>query len=88
MMINWAEDKPCSQMSTRKIARKINKYFKRYEITDETGEKILSVRHTTVNTYLNKFFGKTKKNQKKFYLSEKQMEKRLQFCNELLKLHE
>ena len=85
MMINWAEDKPCSQMSTRKIARKINKYFKKYEIMDESGKKILSVRHTTVNAYTNKFLEKPRKIRKNFFLSEKQMEKRVQFCNEILK---
>ena len=74
-----AENRPVSEMPSRKIAMIINAQLKKEKVLDYKGE-ILKIRHSTVCKYLDKFLGKPRKIRKVFYLSEKQKEERVKFC--------
>ena len=83
-VIKWAKNKTTSAMSCRKISFMINSVLsKRNEVDDEG--KPITISYRTINNYLKDYYGKPKKIRKAFYLSEDQMKKRVQFCEEILK---
>ena len=82
-IVKLAENRPVSEMPSRKIAMIINAQLKKDKVLDYKGE-ILKIRHSTVCKYLDKFLGKPRKIRKVFYLSEKQKEERVKFCRMIL----
>ena len=82
-IIRWVKNKPTSSMCFRTIAQKINSVLEKRNEVDKKGN-IISVTYKTVNNILKKYFGKPKKIRKVFFLSQKDMEKRFQFCKMIL----
>ena len=71
-------------MSWRKISLMINSVLsKRKEVNKRN--KPITISYRTINNYLKEYYGKPRKIRKAFYLSEEQMKKRVQFCEEILK---
>ena len=73
-LIRVAQDRPCGRYSSRFLARTINKILRARNIRDSK-KRIMTVTHTTLNSYLNKILGKPKKIRKVFYLSEDKKKK-------------
>ena len=84
LLINIAQDKPCGRYSSRYLAGTINKYLRIHKVKDSKG-RIMTVTHSTINSYLNRVLGKPKKIRKVFYLSETQKKERVKFCEMILK---
>ena len=70
-------------MSSRKIASIINSELENENIVDKNN-KPLTINRSTKCCYLNEFYGKPKKNQKSFFLSEEQAKKRVDYCNMII----
>ena len=82
-IIKWARNKTTSSMSCRKISSMINSILDKRKEVDQRNRPI-SISYRTINNYLSEYYGKPKKIRKAFYLSEEQMKKRVQFCQNLL----
>ena len=78
-LINIAQDKPLGRYSSRFLAGTINRILWRRKVRDSKG-RIMTVKHSTINSYLNKILGKPKKIRKVFYLFETQKKKELNFA--------
>ena len=83
-LINIAQDKPLGRYSSRFLAGTINRILWRRKVRDSK-RRIMTVTHSTINSYLNKLLGKPKKIIKVFYLSETQKKERVKFCKMILK---
>ena len=82
-IIRWAKNKPTSLMSCRKISRMINSVLEKRNEIDGQGKQV-TITYKTVNNILKKHYGKPKRIRKVFYLSEKDKEKRYNFCKRIL----
>jgi len=82
-IVQMAPDKLTSDMSSRKIADKINRDLKENDVRDYKG-RLLSIKKTTINRYLKKALGKPRKVRRVFYLNEKQKKERVKFCESIL----
>ena len=78
-----AKDKTTSQISSRKIANLINKEFSEANILTKD-EKPTKICHSTICHYLNQKMGRPRKIRKAFYLTKKQMKKRVDFCKKII----
>ena len=76
-ILNLASDQTTSNMSSAKIVSLINKDLK-------NDGKNMTIHKATVCRILNKELGKPRKIKKVFYLSEKQKQKRVEFCKLML----
>ena len=82
-IFRWAKNKPTSSMSCRTMAQKINSVLEKRNEVDKKGN-IISVTYKIINNILKIYYGKHKKIRKVFFLSQKDMEKRFQFCKMIL----
>ena len=82
-IVQMAQDKLTSDMSSRKIADKINRELKENDVRDYKG-RLLSIEKTTINRYLKKALGKPRKVRRVFYLNEKQKKDIVKFCESIL----
>ena len=78
-IIELAKDKTTSEMSSSAIRDLINNQLKK-------DKKDITITKMTVCRILKEKYGTPRKVKKVFYLSKKQKEKRVQFCEEMLKM--
>ena len=78
-----AKDKTTSDMGSKKISYLLNEQLQRNKALDSK-EKILIVSFKTICRYLNEELGTPRKIRKSFFLTKKQMEERVKFCNDIL----
>ena len=76
--MDLAKDQTTSDMSSARIASQINKDL-------EKDGKNITIHKATICRILNKELGKPRKIKKVFYLTQKQKQKRVDFCQDMLK---
>ena len=82
-IIKWARNKTTSTMSSRKICTMINSVLnKRNEV--DYKKRPISISYRTISNYLKEHYGRPKKIRRAFYLTEDQMKKRVEFCENIL----
>ena len=77
-ILDLAKDQTTSDMSSARIASQINKDL-------EKDGKNITIHKATICRILNKELGKPRKIKKVFYLTQKQKQKRVDFCQDMLK---
>ena len=82
-IIKWARNKTTSSMSSRKISSMINSVLQKRNEVDYLNRP-LSITYRTISNYLRDYYGKPKKIRKAFFLSEEQMKKRIEFCQDMI----
>ena len=70
-------------MSSRKISSMINSVLQKRNEVDYLNRP-LSITYRTISNYLRDYYGKPKKIRKAFFLSEEQMKKRIEFCQDMI----
>ena len=76
------ENKTTIEISSRKISSMINEDLKASNIFDKN-RKPIKISHVTACSYLNQLLGRPRRIRKVFYLTKKQMKKRVKFCNSI-----
>ena len=79
-----AENKTTTEMSSRKIADKMNKLFESKGRMNAKGKKF-KIGKSTICKYLNNDYGRPRRIRKVFALSEKNKKKRVNYCENLIK---
>ncbi len=77
-IVDWAKNKTTSISSSRKIALEINKKL-------ENEGKNITISKSTICSYLNNSLGKPRKIRKTFALNEKNKQRRVEHCENLIK---